>query len=228
MKDSISSLKGENMKALVIRKIRGKIFGKNKTQSEIEKDDIKITILYARSAKKAKKIIKTFEYDCIFSCDFKELNTKTDSLMSVLPAKTLEKIASRHGVSLEETPIGVNVENLNQKNKEILSSLALCVRFMTVYTSLKDEEFEFLMEDAGISPVIINSNDFKEEITVILGEEFLIKSSASGKTYYDIKTELSKDFDEYFLPEENMIFSEYIKQSLNEQKNVKIRELMSK
>lgn len=228
MKAVIPSLKGEKMKAIVVRKASGKILKKHKNPTVIKTSDIQITVLHQKSLKKAKKLLKTLEYHCVFSCDFKELNAKSDTLMSIFPSKALEKIASRHGIDLEETPVGVKVCDLSEKNKKILTKLALCVRFMTVYTYFPQKEFDFLMEEAGISPVVVNLKDIKEEITVILGEEFLIKSNTSGKTYYDIKISLPKEFDEYNLPEAHSIFSEYIKANPDKCQDVKIRELMSK
>lgn len=221
-------LKGENMKAMVIRKASRKTLKKHKTPEELKVQDIFITVIYQKSLKRAKKLLKTLEYDCVFSCDFKELNPKSDTSMSLFASKALEKIASRHGICLEEKPIGVKISKLSEKNKEILIKLALCVRFMTVYTEFEQKEFDFLMEEAGISPVVVNSDNSREEITAVLGEDFLIKCSLSGKTYYDVSLALPKEIDAYNLPEAHSIFLEYIKANPDKRANVKIRELMSK
>lgn len=212
------------MKILIIRK--SALFKKEYHQI-FESDDIEITILYAkRAGKKIKALCK--EYDFVFSDVFKAFNKTKPNLMRLFPEKTLEKIISRHGLNSDNEPLGVYVENLSNENKEILNKLALNVRFMTIYTLLSQENFDFLCEEAGISPEIVKNSNFKQKIVACLGGEFLIKHIPSGKTYYDIKLKLPPKLEEYCLPEQHIIFSEYIRANPSSWQNVKISELMSK
>lgn len=218
------------MTALVIRKAAKNFFFAQK-EEKISIGDIDITILYARRAnRKIKKIISesASDYDFVCSSDFEEINKVCDRIMCSFPRLALRKIASRYGVSLEDETIIVEIDDLNDNNKKILSDLALEVRFIIIISELLPEDFDFLAEDSGICPKVEKSNTYCEKFVIVLKEEFLIKYQPNGKTFYDISIRLPEKFHEYFLPEGHMIFSEYIKSCPEARQNVKIRELMSK
>ena len=208
------------MRALVVRKSGW--FKRCPPCEVLNLGDIEVEILYVRRiSKKFKKSVKGF----VVSNDFREFEYK-GGLMEFFPGRALKKIASRHGETLEN--LEVMTEDLSEKNREILISLSLEARFMTVHSSLSPENFDFLLEEAGISPKIVKNSEFCEKLTVFLGEDFLIKHNPSGKTYYDIKLKLPDIFYEYNLPEGHSIFSEYIKNNPQVGQNVKISDLMSK
>ena len=186
--------------------------------------DIEAEIIYI--FKVNKKIRAEFErFDCVFSLDFKEFFKETD-LMKYFPVESYKKIASRHGgVNRDILEAEVNV--LDEENARILVSLALNFRYMIIHSEIPAGNFDFLCGEAGVCPEF-SKGDFKENLVVYLGEEFIIKHLPSGKTYYDILPVLPDGLSEYFLHEANMIFAEYIKANRKEIQNVKIRELMSK
>ncbi len=219
----ILSSKVKSMKVLVIRKV--KMFKKLPPSEIIRADDVEIEVLYLhRISKKFRKSVRGF----VISEDFDEWRAQDGSLMHLFPGAVLRKIASRHGVDLENEALEVVTDTLSEKNKEILTLLSLEVRFMTLHTSLAPDNFDFLLENAGISPKIVKNSDACKNLTVYLNDEFLIKHMPSGKTYYDIKLKLPDVFYEYYLPEGHSIFSEYIKTTPQARQNVKISDLMSK
>ncbi len=222
MKESIISFKGENMKVQIIRKSR------KKKKEKIIIQDFEFEIIYTKTLKRARKIIKKSPEDFTISYDFEQLFSQNQSLMSFFPKETLEKISARHGVDLYEMPIGVYVENLSKKNIEILTKIALIVRFMNIYSPIPQSEFDFLGLEAGLTPFVKNSTCVTEKIAVFLNDKFLIKEAKSGKTYYDIKLKCHDEFYEKGIYEINGVFVKCLEENSNMVKDVKIRELMSK
>ena len=212
---------GECMKFLILRKRR--IFKKQENE-KILWEDVEIEIVYI--FKVSKKIRRQTEmFDGVFSLDFKEFFKETD-LLKLFAKEGFEKIALRHGGANREV-LEVQVDVLNEDNAKILTSLALNARYVIVHSTLNPENFDFLCETAGVCPEV-TSGEFKENLVVYFGEEFFIKHLPTERVYYNVLLYLPEEFDEYFLPEGNMIFSEYIKAKPNRRSNVKIRELMSK
>lgn len=212
---------GESMKFLILRKRR---LWEKKKRENIVLNDIEIEIVYV--FKIGKKIRAEFiGFDCVFSLDFKEFFKELD-LMKYFPVQSYDKIACRHG-GVNREVLEVQADRLDKENAEIMTTLALNSRYVILHTDIDENEFDFLCESAGVCPEF-SDGDFEEKLVVYLGEKFLIKHLPTGKTYYDILPVLPDELNEYFLPEGNMIFSEYIKVKRNRVQNVKIRELMSK
>ena len=209
------------MKFLILRKKR--IFQKKKIE-KIILNDIEIEIVYIfRVNKKIRWHIR--EFDCVLSVDFKEFFQKID-LLKAFAWEGYEKILSRHG-GINKDVLEVRVDILNEENIKILTDFALKKRRVIVHSQINPEEFDFLCAEAGVCPEFAKS-DYKESVVVHFGEEFFIEHLPTGMIYYDILPALPVEFNAYFLPEANMIFSEYIRQNPKERSNVKIRELMSK
>lgn len=209
------------MKFLVLRK---KHFWEKTKEEKIGLSDIEIEILYiTRINKKIRR--RTGAFDSVLSCDFKEFFKEAD-IMRLFAQKSFDKIVSRHG-GVNRDILEVQADILNEENAKILTSLALDARYVIVHSDLSAEHFDFLCEEAGVCPEL-SCEDFSQNLVVYLGEDFLIKHLPTGKTYYDVVATLPEEFNAYFLPEGNMIFSEYIKANPSEVQNVKIRELMSK
>ncbi len=187
-------------------------------------EDVEIEIVYV--FKVDKKIRRQIEkFDGVFSLDFKEFFKEID-LLKQFATEGLEKIALRHG-GVNREVLEVQVDVLNEENAKILTSLALNARYVILHSELNPVNFDFLCETAGVCPEFV-SGDFKENLVVYLGEDFFIKHLPTGRVYYDVLPLLPEKLNEYFLPEGNMIFSEYIKAEPKIRSNVKIRELMSK
>lgn len=210
------------MKTYIIRKNR-----KKKQRENVKIKDFEFEIIYVKTPKRARKLIKKEEIDFFVSNDFENLCEKPKSLMSFYPEKTIEKICVRHGIDLYEKPIGALVTDLNEENRKILEKVALSVRFMNIYSMLSPKNFEFLL-DTGLSPHIKNFSEPQEEITVFLGNEFLIKEAKSGKTYYDITLTFEDEFFKAGILEINSILANVLEENEDIISNVKIRELMSK
>ena len=138
-------------------------------------------------------------------------------------AESFEKIALRHG-GVDTDVLEAQVDILNEKNAEILVKLALKARYVIIHGNIAGDKFDFLCDEAGVSPEFAG-NDFRHNLVVYLGEEFLIKHVPTGKIYYDV---FLWDRKKYFVPEMNMIFSEFLRLNPCEMNNVKIRDLMSK
>jgi len=209
------------MKFLILR--RRHLLKKSKAE-KIVLNDIEVQILYVlRVSKKTRQMFKDF--DRVLSLDFKEFAKKCN-LMRCFAEKSYEKILSRHG-GRDKDVLEAQVDVLNEENAEILVSLALKARRVLIHSHLEAEEFDFLCEEAGVCPELVRG-DFRCDTVVYLGEEFLIRHNGAKITYYDVVPYLPKELEEYLIPEENMIFSEYIMANQSKMQNVKIREFMSK
>ena len=209
------------MRVLVLRKKR--IFKRQESEM-IVINDMEIEIVYVfRVGKKIRN--RAGQFDVVLSLDFKEF-FKEINLLKYLAVQGMDKIASRHG-GVDRDVLEVQVDVLNEENIKNLIAFALNVRRVIVHSDIDPENFDFLCSEAGVSPEFAEG-DFKENLVIVFGEELLIKHMPTKITYYDVLPVLPKESDAYFLPEMNMIFSEYIKENPQMRENVKIRELMSK
>ena len=203
------------MNVLVLRK---KWFWQRRKSEEFFYNDIKVQIVYINKvSKKVRQMSGGF--DLLVSLDFKEFFVKSN-LFRQMAVKAYDKIASRHG-GVDRDILEVCVDVLNEEIVEKLTEFALNVRRVIVHSNLNPGNFDFLCAEAGVCPEF-EQGGFSGNLVVCFGEEFLIKHIQSGKIYYDIVP------DAYFIPEVNMIFSEYIRRMPNKAADVKIRELMSK
>lgn len=212
---------GEGMKFLILRKRR--FFERYKSEKVIS-DDIEIEIVYIfRVGKKIRS--RAEQFDRVLSLDFKEFFVKSN-LLFLLADSACDKIASRHG-GVDRDILEVQVDFLNKEIIEKLISFALNVRRVLIHSDIKPENFDFLCSEAGVCPEFVQG-DCKQNVVVVFGEEFLIKHLPTGKTYYDILPVIPRESDAYFMPEMNIIFSEYLRQNPEKTKHVKISDLMSK
>ena len=143
-----------------------------------------------------------------------------EALLFLLADRAYDKIASRHG-GVDRDVLEIQVEALNEEIIQKLTSLALNVRRMIIHSNIEPESFDFLCSDAGVCPEFANGV-FRQNLVCYFGENFLIKHIPSGKIYYDILPKA------YYMPEINIIFSEYLRQNPEKRANVKISDLMSK
>lgn len=209
------------MNVLVLRKKR---FRQSRTSEEVTFDDISVRVVYVnRVNKRVNRLAR--EFDFAVSLDFMEFGAKSD-LLRQLAVKAYNKIALRHG-GVNRDILEVQVDILNEENAKVLIDLALNARYVVVQSDLPAEKFDFLCDEAGVCPEFTMVG-LGQNPVVCLGKEFLIKHFSSGKTYFDVMPLFKKESDAYFLPELNMIFSEYLRRNPEKTKNVKIRELMSK
>lgn len=209
------------MRFLVLRKKR---FWEKKKDKKIFLDDMEMEIAYAsRVGKRVRRLAQRF--DRVLSLDFKEFFVKSN-LLFLLADSACDKIASRHG-GVDRDILEVQVDFLNKEIIEKLISFALNVRRVLIHSDIKPENFDFLCSEAGVCPEFVQG-DCKQNVVVVFGEEFLIKHLPTGKTYYDILPVIPRESDAYFMPEMNIIFSEYLRQNPEKTKHVKISDLMSK
>ena len=203
------------MKFLILRKRR--FFERHKSEKVIS-DDIEIEIAYIfRVGKKIRS--RAEQFDSVLSLDFKEFFVKSN-LLFLLAERVYDKIASRHG-GVDRDILEVQVDFLNNEIIEKLTSFALNVRRVLIHSDIAPENFDFLCSDAGVCPEFVKGG-YRQNMVAVFGEDFLIKHIPSGKIYYDILPKA------YFLPEVNMIFSEYLRQNPEKTQYVKISDLMSK